>query len=149
MLISSEAELPEDLKEYAFSADPALMHHVIAFSNMLIGESATMASEASVLGIPAFFIAKTDRGYTDEQEKKYSLGNYFPHTEVNDAIKLIEETLERDNYLEDYQNRRSAMLNDKIDVTKYIEETVLNYAKIGRKVLTKSEYEKCVELQEL
>ncbi|MCH2110300.1 MAG: DUF354 domain-containing protein, partial [Polyangiaceae bacterium] len=64
VLISSEQELPEELAAYRFSAPPEEMHHFIAHASMLVGESATMASEAAVLGVPAFYIADTGRGYT-------------------------------------------------------------------------------------
>ena len=44
---------------------------------MVIGESATMASEAACLGIPAIFISNTGRGYTTEQDKKYGLIKHY------------------------------------------------------------------------
>jgi hypothetical protein len=49
------------------------------------GESATMASECAVLGVPAVYAADTGRGYTDEQEVRYGL--------VRNARKLDPATL--------------------------------------------------------
>jgi len=40
----------------------------MAYCRAFIGESATMASEAAVLGVPAVYAAETGRSYTDEQE---------------------------------------------------------------------------------
>jgi hypothetical protein len=73
VIISSEKELPEVFKAYLYRGDPADLHHVMAFCRGYIGESATMASECAVLGVPAVYAAETGRGYTDEQEQKYGL----------------------------------------------------------------------------
>ena len=35
--------------------------------------SATMASECAVLGVPSVYVAKTSRGYIDEQAARYDL----------------------------------------------------------------------------
>lgn len=73
VLISAESPLPEDLEAYRYRGDPALIHHVMAHCAGFFGESATMASECAVLGVPAVYAANTGRGYTDEQETRYGL----------------------------------------------------------------------------
>jgi predicted glycosyltransferase len=70
VFISSESRLPEELSPYNLPISVDKMHHLMAFANLYIGESATMASECAVLGVPAIFIATTGRGYTTEQEQK-------------------------------------------------------------------------------
>src|SRR5262245_37029611 len=73
VLISSEAELPDDLRPYAYAGDEAQIHHVMGHCAGFFGESATMASECAVLGVPSVYAALTGRGYTDEQERRYGL----------------------------------------------------------------------------
>ena len=73
VLISSEAAIPPEFDALRYRGDPAMIHHVMAFCAGFIGESATMASEAAVLGVPAVYAAHTGRGYTDEQESRYAL----------------------------------------------------------------------------
>lgn len=73
VIISAEANLPADFDALRYRGDPAQIHHVMAFCAGFIGESATMASEAAVLGVPAVYAAHTGRGYTDEQERRYAL----------------------------------------------------------------------------
>ena len=73
VLISSEADLPGDLRPYAYAGDTAQIHHVMGHCAGFFGESATMASECAVLGVPAVYAALTGRGYTDEQERRYGL----------------------------------------------------------------------------
>ena len=53
VLISSESPLPSLLREYQSTIPVNEIHHVMAFASLVIGESATMASEAAVLGVPA------------------------------------------------------------------------------------------------
>ncbi|MER3546463.1 MAG: hypothetical protein C4338_02215, partial [Rhodanobacteraceae bacterium] len=73
VLISSESALPEDLNRFRYSGAPEAIHHVMAYCAGFFGESATMASECAVLGVPAVYAAHTGRGYTDEQEALYGL----------------------------------------------------------------------------
>jgi len=68
-----------------YKGDPAMIHHVMANCSGFFGESATMASECAVLGVPAVYAANTGRGYTDEQETRYGL--------VRNARSLDEHTL--------------------------------------------------------
>lgn len=73
VIISAEAALPRAFDALRYRGDPARIHHLMAFCAGFIGESATMASEAAVLGVPAVYAAHTGRGYTDEQQTRYGL----------------------------------------------------------------------------
>ncbi len=79
VLISSESVLPEDLLSRRYSGDPSRIHHVMAYCAGFFGESATMASECAVLGVPSVYAAHTGRGYTDEQEERYGLVHNARH----------------------------------------------------------------------
>ncbi|MDI9244966.1 DUF354 domain-containing protein [Marinobacter sp. CHS3-4] len=73
VIISSESDLPKDLQHLSYAGNPSQLHHVLAFSNLFVGESATMASECVVLGVPAIYAAHTGRGYCNEQEHRYGM----------------------------------------------------------------------------
>lgn len=73
VLVSSESPLPADLELHRYAGEADAIHHVMAFCAGFFGESATMASECAVLGVPAVYAANTGRGYTDEQESRYGL----------------------------------------------------------------------------
>ncbi|MEM7393162.1 MAG: hypothetical protein AAF492_12525, partial [Verrucomicrobiota bacterium] len=120
ILISSEGALPESLEPYRFTLNPKDMHHFIAFSRMLIGESATMASEAAVLGVPAFFISDTGRGYTDDQEEHFKLTFNYQRKDADKALEQVEALLKQDDLAEDFQARREKMLGEKIDTTSWM-----------------------------
>lgn len=118
ILISSETPLPDEFKQYAYPGKLAEVHHVMAHCRLFIGESATMASECAVLGVPAIYAAETGRGYTNEQEKKYHLVRNLHKLEWD----LLDNTI--DNMLHipasDYTNRQQQLLDDTIDVASFV-----------------------------
>lgn len=64
--ISSEKPLPAALAQYAYEGRFSDVHHLMALCTAYLGESATMAAEAAVLGVPAVFAADDYRGYIAE-----------------------------------------------------------------------------------
>jgi predicted glycosyltransferase len=122
VLVSSESPLPKDLEPYRFSLPVEHIHHVLAFANLLVGESATMASEAAVLGTHAVFVSKTGRGYTDEQQDRYGLVHNFTYLQEDEALKLVERLAAQDNLKADSARRRAKLLEEKIDVTGWMIE---------------------------
>lgn len=120
VLLSSEKPLPSRLEPYRFSAPPETIHHFLAFARLVIGESATMASEAAVLGTPAFFISDTGRGYTDEQEKRYGLVFNFKRPEENRILGKLEELLKLPDLKAEFNPNHLRLLRDKIDTTAWM-----------------------------
>ena len=120
VLLSSESRLPDDLEAFAASGPAEDIHHVLAFARVVVGESATMSSEAAVLGTPAVFIAKTGRGYTDEQEERYGLVRFFQPDAIDGALRAAAELAQQPA---DWRAaRHSQLLHDKIDVTDWMVE---------------------------
>ncbi|WP_057832656.1 DUF354 domain-containing protein [Colwellia sp. TT2012] len=125
IIISSEALLPEQFQKYIYQGDPNMLHHVLAFCTGLYGESATLTSEAAVLGIPSVYIANTGRGYTDEQEKKYGLVKNI-HT-INE-IKIQEGLYWLMNInSEKLKENRKKLLDETVDVGQLIYEQAEQY----------------------
>jgi uncharacterized protein len=120
VFISSETFLPRELEEYRFSPPPHLMHDAIAYSSLLFGESATMASEASMLGIPSIFIDKYTLGYTDYLENKYGLLYNYTDSESDQkqAIKRAIEVVTSDS--KKYLEKQKKLLSDSIDMNKFL-----------------------------
>lgn len=128
VFISSERELPSRFEKYRFPLSPQKMHDVEAFATLVFGESATMASEAAVLGVPGIFINNSKILYTKEQEEKYHLCYNFTEAET-DQQKAIEKGVEilSGKSGVDYQKQRQLLLQDKIDVTAFFVWLVENY----------------------
>jgi predicted glycosyltransferase len=118
VFISSEAPLPEDLAAYELKGPVEDIHHLLAHAQMIVGESATMSSEAAVLGVPAVMIATTGRGYTDDQERRYGHVRHFVEDDYDQAVAAVEELFAW-NPRERGQQARERLLEDKIDVTRW------------------------------
>lgn len=122
VIISAEGELPGSLESLRYEGDPSEIHHLLAFCRACVGESATMASEAVVLGVPAVYAATESRGYVDEQAERYQLayitGNDDPVAVVGTLNALLAVTREEI----DCQHRR--MLDEAADVARVVYDQV-------------------------
>lgn len=124
--ISSEAPLPNEIAEFACSIHPSEIHDFMNKCKIVIGESATMASEAACLGIPAIFISNTGRGYTTEQDKKYDLIKHFRLDQWDEIMKTLKSWTTKD-LRDEWKEKRWKMLKDKIDVTSWLVDLIENY----------------------
>ena len=125
-LITSEQKLSKDLEKYKITIPPERIHDLLYYATMYIGEGATMASEAAVLGTPAIYVNTQRLGYLDEEEEKYGLVYNFsdPKTAHERVIKKAIELLEDKNLKNKWQNKKERLLNEKIDVTKFMTELI-------------------------
>ncbi|MBA7548461.1 hypothetical protein ES705_40921 [subsurface metagenome] len=137
IFISSEKELPIELEKYKLAIKPEMIHYVLNDALLVFGESATMATEAAMLGIPGIFIDNNGRFYTKELEEKYGLVFNFTASPV-DQEKALQKGIELVQNLKlkkHFIKKRNKMLKDKIDVTSFLVWFVENYpesAKIMR-----------------
>lgn len=133
VFITSENKLNDNLEKYRLSVRPEKIHDLLYFATMYIGEGATMACEAAILGTPSIYINTLRLGYLDELEEKFGLVYNFsdPINGQNQALEKALELLEVDTLKEKWQEKRKRMLEGKIDVTKFytnfIENFPLNY----------------------
>lgn len=121
--VSSEGPLPDEISAFHIRFHPSEIHAFMKQCQMIVGESATMASEAACLGIPAIFISNTGRGYTTEQDKKYDLVRHFRLAEWENVLNTMQSWASTDVY-ERWQEKRKKMLLDKIDVTAWLVDLV-------------------------
>lgn len=75
--VSSEKPLPDELKHCQLSTPASLMHHVLAFADLYLGDSQTMATESALLGTPAIrsntFVGDNDMTNFKVLENKFGL----------------------------------------------------------------------------
>jgi hypothetical protein len=118
VFITSEADLPEELSRYQINIPPEFMHDLLYYASLYIGEGATMASEAALLGTPSIFSCTRRLSYLEELEHKYHLAY-----RIEDNEKAVEKAVEiaSGKILEaDYRHNYQRLLNDKIDVTNWV-----------------------------
>ena len=138
VFISSEKELPEELKNYQIKIPPEQMHNALAYAHLFVGESSTMATESAVLGTPSIYINDSKLGYTNDLANYGLLYSYMESE--NDqiaAIKKAEELALKQNIKEEYIAKREKMLADKIDVSAFLIWFVENYPESFKEVKAK------------
>ncbi len=89
--VSAEDDAPDALKPHIWRGDPAEAHHLMAHCDALIGESATMASEAAVLGVPSLYAGVDFPGYTQGLGRRGLVTLITPDriTELPDATAAL------------------------------------------------------------
>jgi len=129
VFITSEKLLTKDFEKYRITIPPERIHDLLYYATMYIGEGATMASEAAVLGTPAIYVNTQRLGYLDEQEEKYGLVYNISNPETAQKVALTKavELLEDENLKSKWQKKREKLLNEKIDVTKFMIDFIENY----------------------
>jgi uncharacterized protein len=124
VFITSERALPEDLEPYRLKINPSDIHHVICYSSLVFGESATMASEAAVLGVPAIYF---DNFKIFDEENRF--GNVFTFTSTpEDQQKAIDKAIEilsMPNAKEIWMSNREILLQKNIDITRKMLELII------------------------
>mgnify|MGYP000695880577 CR=1 FL=1 len=128
--ITSEGELPDDLAKYQLPIPPEHIHHLLYYSDIFVGDSQTMACEAGILGTPAIrynsLAGGTSQhgGIQDELEREYGL--IYSTDNIGESFAKIKEIIGNSRKEEIWQIRRKNLINDKIDVTHYITNSIRN-----------------------
>ena len=125
VFISAEGGLPHDLREYAYVGPPEQIHHLMGNVDLFVGESATMASECAVMGVPAIYLAATSRGYTDEQDVRYALVSNLHDFDWQLISTTIERILMVDSCV--WKKRQQQLLSEKIYVDNFVAKLVMEY----------------------
>ena len=119
VFVSAEGGLPEALEAFRCRVPVERMHDLLAFASLTFGESATMASEGAVLGVPGVYVDPVGRGYTDDLERRYGLvRNFHPDREAEATATAVALFAAADGAR--WQACRQRMLAEKIDVTAHM-----------------------------
>lgn len=141
--ISAERELEPQLETFRLKINPLDMHHVLAFSQIYIGDSQTMAAEAGVLGVPFIrfndFVGKI--GYLKELEDVYQLGYGIKTCEVDRLHRVLSNLVTMSDRKQLYQERRNKMLSEKIDFSQFLTWFVENYPRSAQIMKENPDYQ--------
>jgi predicted glycosyltransferase len=144
IIISSERELIPELEIYRINIAPLDMHHVMSFAHIYIGDSQTMAAEAGVLGTPFIrynsFVGRI--GYLNDLENKYKLGFGILPPNIDELFKRLKYLLEYPDLKKEWSFRRQRMLDEKIDLAKFLNWFISNYPDSLEIIKKNPEYQK-------
>jgi len=135
VFITSEAQLPDDLKKYQIKIPPEKLHDALYYAALYFGDGATTASEAAILGTPSVYVSTLAKscGVLEEFHNKYDLIYIFDEGDqgLKKAIDLIKMSSSKI-----WVSKREKILKEKIDVTAFMVWLIENYpesAKIMKK----------------
>lgn len=122
ILITSERQLPEELKEYQLEIRKNDISHYLYHAKIFIGDSTTMCTEAVVLGTPA---VEFDEYFFEieqmlEIERKYGLLHCFRTNQEGEFIDCVEGLVNEVNLEQSSMMKREVLLNENIDVSTFL-----------------------------
>ncbi|MCK5028273.1 MAG: DUF354 domain-containing protein [Bacteroidales bacterium] len=121
VLISSEVALPKNLEKFRFNLSEDKFLQVLAHAKLLVGESATVAMESALLGIPSLFIDYNTRGYITEVEKDYNLIKHIIPSEegLSEATEFIHQIMNKQTN-QGYKERAENLHSEKENIVNFI-----------------------------
>ncbi|WP_234571630.1 DUF354 domain-containing protein [Rhodohalobacter sp. 614A] len=126
--ITSERSLEKHFEPYRLQINAKDIHHILAHSNLVIGDSQTMSAEAGVLGTPYIrfndFVGKI--GYLKDLEEKYKLGFGITPDQPGELLRISEELASSD-VKDEFQKRRAFMLSENINTADFIYTQIKKY----------------------
>jgi len=136
-LISSEGKLPPELEDYRIKINPAHLHQLLYYASLYIGEGATTAAEAIILGTPAIYINSLDAGTISEQASKYGLISMRNSSGIFEKIDIALSEKSASNAKE----MQKKILKDKIDITAFLVWFVDTYPNSENALRINSDYQ--------
>lgn len=129
VIISSEEELPENLKPDQITVGPEKIHDLLYYATIFFSDSQTMTTEAGILGTPAVrcntFVGYNDMGNFVELEQKYGL--IYNFKQEKDAIIKAHDLINEKSIKQIWEAKREKFLVDKIDATALMVWFIDNY----------------------
>lgn len=116
VLISAEGDLPSELEHLRVNLSVEEVHHLLAESDLIFGESGTIPSEGAMLGVPGIYVNPLRMGYLEELRDRYQIVDLFNPDEVNEALEKAVYILTEFDRVH-WRNIGRQIIADKIDVT--------------------------------
>jgi len=115
VFISTEVPVEPELQPFVLRIKK--MHDLLSQASLFVGEGASMASEAAVLGVPTVFIHLKNFGYI-EDHKKFGLVVQYrdPENELDQMIAYCRKILTDEKSKEHFAELRDKMLEKKEDI---------------------------------
>lgn len=128
--ISSERVLPTSLQTFAYRGLKNELHHLLGKCRLYVGESATMAHEACLLGTPAIYDGADHPGTTRELAA-YGLLTPLHQPGREGLLRTVEELLGYDSRAE-LAHRKDAYLAERPNLSNFIVDAIRRHAGLER-----------------
>ena len=127
LFISAEGDLPKELEPFRLKIPSIELHNVMAHATLVVGDGATTATEAAVMGVPSLYLSTfaDSLGYCRLLHQYGLLTSVKGEEEGIDAIKNLISNLDLENRKKQVQK----LLDDSIDLVEYMVEKICDYKK--------------------
>jgi hypothetical protein len=122
--VTAEGALPDALSDRELTVEPSEIHHLLAYADLFVGESPTMATESAVLGTPAVYVHSQSLGYTEELSDYGLLWGFHGEDRNARGAERALEVLDAADET-DWAGRRERLLAAKVDTTDVVVERLL------------------------
>jgi len=114
--------LPGTISDRVMKIPKNRIHDALYFSQLLVTDTQTMATEAALLGVPTVrcnkFVGINDMGNFTELEKKYGL--LYNFLNQNEAIDMALSLASKKNIKAEWQFKKTALITEKTDITQFM-----------------------------
>jgi predicted glycosyltransferase len=122
VFISSEGALPEEFIPFQLRIAPEDLHEVLSNASLYIGEGATMAAEAALLGVPAVYTNSLSAGTLKRLQKAGLL--YMWEGEDSDFPSFISELISNEELLEKHAELREKLLSETMNPLTFFQDLI-------------------------
>jgi len=129
VFITSEKAIEQEFEQHRLPVAPEKIHSLLYYASGFVGDSQTMTTEAALLGTPAFK-CNTFAGVLsipNEIEHTYQLCFAFTPQDFDSFFKAIQSTLSKSDSKLQWTTRRARLLEDKINLTRYLVQFIEQY----------------------
>jgi uncharacterized protein len=121
VFLSSEDKLPDELLPLKFPLAPDRLHDALAFADLLVGDSQTVAAEAAVLGTPSLRVSSwTGRlAYLTELQHRYGLTFAYHPKKADELMAHVDRWLAEPSLRQSLAPQHARLLADKVDVAQW------------------------------
>lgn len=119
LAITSEAELPDELARHRLAVPPERLHDLLAGARLCVGEGATIATEAALLGVPTVYVSSLagTMGCLDDLAER---GLMRLHADGGEGVESALELADDDGAVAAQRRRRDAYLEAQPDVAGFV-----------------------------
>ena len=127
--ITTERAIEPELEQWQLKVAPELIHHMLSFATLFVGDSQTMTSEAAILGTPALKCNSFARKLSvpNMLEDEYDLCYAFQPEEFELMMQKTEELLTTPGLKQSWSLKREKFLAAMTDPTEYLAGFIESY----------------------
>lgn len=131
VFITSETPLADEFEPYRITVPPHRIHDVLYYARLFMGDGATMATEAAILGTPAVrssSLALSMGNFVELMERYELVYSYYDPVEALNRALCI---LQRDEAKAEWRQRSERLVAEKVDLTASIVTVIERYREVG------------------